>query len=50
MKEKSEERGVEVQGIELIDLGDATEETKQGGFFPTVADSCCSYTYFGLDE
>jgi hypothetical protein len=48
MKDKIEERGVEVQGIEMIDLGDAAVETKQPGSFPVVPDSCCTYTYFGF--
>lgn len=48
MNQKTEERGVEeVQGIEVIDLGDAAEETKQGSLFPTVSDSCCTYTWLG---
>lgn len=45
MKEKTQETGVEVQGIELIDLGDATTETRQGSPFPYFPDSCCTYTY-----
>lgn len=47
MKEKLEESGVEVQGIELIDLGDATVETKQPNAIMQIPDSCCSWTYFG---
>jgi hypothetical protein len=46
MNEKIEETGVEVQGIEVIDLGDARVETKQAGF-PVVSDSCCTFTYLG---
>lgn len=46
MKEKREERkDEEVQGIEMIDLGDAMEETRQGSTFPHYLDSCCSYTW-----
>lgn len=45
MNEKAEEKGVEVQGIEVIDLGDAAEETKQGSPVQWFLDSCCSYTY-----
>lgn len=45
MNEKAEERGVEVQGIEVIDLGDAAEETRQQSPFPYFPDSCCAYTY-----
>jgi hypothetical protein len=47
MKEKSEERGVEVQGIEMIDFGDVAEETRQWGPIQQVPDTCCSYTYIG---
>jgi hypothetical protein len=46
MNEKIEERGVEVQGIEVIDLGDAAVETKQQSPQPWIQDSCCSWTYF----
>lgn len=45
MNEKVEERGVEVQGIEVIDLGDAAIETRQTSPFPWISDSCCAYTY-----
>jgi len=45
MNEKVEERGVEVQGIEVIDLGDATKETRQTSPVPWISDSCCAYTY-----
>ncbi len=45
MNNNTEERADEVQGIEMIDLGDVAEETKEGGLFPTVKDSCCTYTY-----
>ena len=47
MKEKTEMRGGEVQGIEMIDLGDAVEETRQWGAIHQVPDTCCSYTYIG---
>lgn len=47
MKEKIEESGVEVQGIELIDLGDAAVETKQPHPIMQTLDSCCTFTYFG---
>lgn len=47
MKEKTEEKGGEVQGIEMIDLGDAVEETRQWGSLWEVPDTCCSYTYIG---
>lgn len=46
-EKKSEETGVEVQGIEVIELGDAAEETRQGGPIWQFLDSCCSYTYAG---
>ena len=45
MREKIEESGVEVQGIEVIDLGDAAVETKQPHPFQVIIDSCCAYTY-----
>jgi hypothetical protein len=46
MKEKIEEgREDDVQGIEMIDLGDATKETRQGGIVPSFPDSCCTWTY-----
>jgi hypothetical protein len=45
MKEKIEERrDEEVQGIEMIDLGNAMVETKQPHPFQQVPDSCCSWT------
>ena len=45
MKKKAEEmRDEEVQGIEVIDLGDAVIETKQGGT-PSIPDSCCTLTW-----
>jgi hypothetical protein len=47
MNEKIEATKDEVQGIEMVDLGDAVAETKQGSILPTALDSCCSYTYFG---
>ena len=47
MKLKTEEmEAVEVQGIEMIDLGDAMVETKQGGT-PVIPDSCCTFTWGG---
>ena len=46
MKEKTERRDEEVQGIEVIDLGDARMETKQFGT-PVITDSCCTFTYIG---
>lgn len=47
MKEKTEvTNGKEVQGIEMIDLGDAGIETKQPGSIQMVPDSCCTYTWF----
>lgn len=45
MNEKIEERGVEVQGIEVIDFGDAVQETKQLSPTQWFPDSCCTYTY-----
>ncbi|WP_157995263.1 hypothetical protein [Peristeroidobacter soli] len=48
MNEKIEATKDEVQGIEMIDLGDAMKETKQPGQVPVVPDSCCTYTYLGL--
>jgi hypothetical protein len=45
MNEKIEESGVEVQGIEVIDLGDAGVETKQPSPLAWILDSCCAYTY-----
>jgi hypothetical protein len=47
MKEDIQETRDEVQGIDMIDLGDAMEETRQASLFPTVPDSCCMYTYLG---
>lgn len=45
MNQKTEERkDEEVQGIEVIDLGDARVETKQNGV-PFITDSCCTFTY-----
>jgi len=48
MKEKNEDRrNDDVQGIEMIDLGDAVEETRQWGPLWQAPDTCCSYTYYG---
>ena len=47
MKEKSEWRGAEVQGIEMIELGDAVEETRQNAAMSQFLDNCCQYTYWG---
>lgn len=47
MKEKTEvTNGKEVQGIEMIDLGDASEETRQWSSIQTILDNCCTYTWF----
>lgn len=47
MNQKTEERkDEEVQGIEVIDLGDARVETKQAGT-PVIPDSCCTLTWGG---
>jgi len=46
MNQKNEDRKDDaVQGIEMIDLGDAMVETKQPGAIQWVPDTCCSYTY-----
>lgn len=47
MNYKTDEIGDEVQGIEMIEFGDARKETKQGGIVIMVPDSCCTYTWFG---
>lgn len=48
MKEKIEDiKDAEVQGIEVIDLGDAAVETKQPSSIQWVPDTCCTFTYFG---
>lgn len=45
MNQKTEERrDEEVQGIEVIDLGDARVETKQNGL-PQLPDSCCTLSW-----
>lgn len=49
MNEKIEERGVEVQGIDVIDLGDAMVETKQPHAIQQILDSCCTFTWFGAE-
>jgi hypothetical protein len=46
MKEDIQETRDEVQGIDMIDLGDAMVETKQTSTLPWISDSCCAYTYF----
>jgi hypothetical protein len=47
MKPKTEDiKGMEVQGIDVIDLGDASEETRQWTAIQMVLDSCCTYTWF----
>jgi hypothetical protein len=38
----------EVEGLEMIDLGDAAVETKQPHPIQQTKDSCCTWTYFGL--
>nr|WP_298723689.1 hypothetical protein [uncultured Steroidobacter sp.] len=44
MKEKTEEtKGKEVQGIEMIDLGDAREETRQWNPVQILQDSPVSW-------
>jgi hypothetical protein len=43
MIEKIEDRGVEVQGIEVIDLGDAAEETRQWHPVQAVQDSATTW-------
>lgn len=48
MNYKTDEIGDVVQGIEMIDCGDATAETKQGTLFPMAPDSCCTYTYLRI--
>ena len=46
MNQKNEEmRDDFVQGIELIELGDAVEETRQFSTFPGFPDSCCAYSW-----
>ena len=45
MKEKFETIGVEVEEIEVVDLGDALEETRQGSPVAYFPDGCCSYTW-----
>jgi hypothetical protein len=46
MNHKTEEtRDEEVQGIEMIDLGDAVVETRQTSSVQWILDSCCAYTY-----
>jgi hypothetical protein len=49
MREKIEESGVEVQGIEVIDFGDALVETKQPHAIQQILDSCCTFTWFGAE-
>lgn len=47
MNYKTDEIGDEVQGIEMIDMGSAAAETKQGGIVTLLPDSCCTYSYSG---
>jgi hypothetical protein len=50
MKDKTDESGVEVQGIELIDLGDARVETKQWNPVQIVLDSPITWSRTSFDE
>ena len=43
MREKIEESGVEVQGIEVIDLGDAVAETRQFHPIQAIQDSATTW-------
>jgi hypothetical protein len=40
----------EVEGLEMIELGDAMVETRQQHPIVQTKDSCCTWTYFGLEE
>lgn len=50
MNEKRMVAEVEVEGVELIDLGDASVETKQPHPIWQVLDNCCSFTYASFQE
>ena len=51
MKEKTEvTNGKEVQGIEMIDLGDASEETRQWNVVQIILDSPITWGYHNLQE
>ena len=50
MKEKIEEARVEVQGIEMIDLGDAAAETKQFNPVQIYQDSPITWGRTPFDE
>jgi hypothetical protein len=48
MKPKTEDiKEMEVQGIDVIDLGDTSEETRQWNPIQQILDSCCTFTWFG---
>lgn len=48
MKENIAARGVEVEGMEMIDLGNATVETRQPDPLHETKDSAITWTYFGF--
>jgi hypothetical protein len=50
MKDNTDESGVEVQGIEVIDFGDAAEETKQWNPIQVVMDSAITWSRNAFDE
>lgn len=50
MKEKLMMDDVEVEGIELLDLGDTATETKQPHPISQITDHAIAWTYFGLQE
>ena len=45
MKEQIVVEEVEVEGVEVIDFGDAMEETKQPHPIQVAMDSCCTFTW-----
>jgi hypothetical protein len=50
MNEKDVVGEVEVKGVELIELGDATVETRQQHPIVQTKDSVFTWTYFGSEE
>ncbi|HEY0681660.1 MAG TPA: hypothetical protein VGD45_04985 [Steroidobacter sp.] len=49
MKENIAAREVEVEGMEMIDLGDAMVETRQPASVPEIKDNPITWTWLGAE-
>ena len=50
MNENIAAREVEVEALEVLDLGDATQETKQPHPIQQIKDSAVTWTFWGSEE